>query len=63
MVKKLEVFNKSLKENLVKKYNTGLQDEYMHMDLKFEYDMEKIYFSNSKKRYYGIVRDTGKKYI
>ena len=35
----------------------------MHMDLKFEYDMEKIYFSNSKKRYYGIIRDTGKKYI
>ena len=35
----------------------------MHMDLKFEYDMEKIYFGNSKKRYYGIIRDTGKKYI
>jgi len=63
MVKKLDVFNESLKENLVKKYNTGLQDEYMLMDLKFEYDMEKIYFGNSKKRYYGIVRDTGKKYI
>ena len=35
----------------------------MMMDLKFEYDMEKIYFGNSKKRYYGIVRNTGKKYI
>jgi DNA polymerase elongation subunit (family B) len=63
MEKQLELYNESLKEDLVKKYNTGLQDEYMMMDLKFEYDMEKIYFGDSKKRYYGIVRDTGKKYI
>jgi DNA polymerase elongation subunit (family B) len=63
MENQLEVYNESLKEDLVKKYNTGLQDEYMMMDLKFEYDMEKIYFGDSKKRYYGIIRDTGKKYI
>ena len=48
---------------LSKKYNTGLSDEYQHMDLKFEYDFERIYFGESKKRYYGIIRDTGKKYI
>ena len=63
MENQLEIYNESLKEDLVKKYNTGLQDEYMMMDLKFEYDMEKIYFGDSKKRYYGIIRDTGKKYI
>lgn len=63
MESRLEVFNDALKEEYVKKYNPKLQDEYMLMDLKFEYDMEKIYFGNSKKRYYGIVRDTGYKYI
>ena len=63
MENQLEIFNEALKEEYVKKYNPKLQDEYMLMDLKFEYDMEKIYFGNSKKRYYGIVRDTGYKYI
>ncbi|MAG27018.1 hypothetical protein CMI47_15880 [Candidatus Pacearchaeota archaeon] len=63
MVNQLKIFNESLKEDLVKKYNKGLQEDYMLMDLKFEYDMEKIYFGDSKKRYYGIIRDTGEKYI
>ena len=56
-------FNHQLRNEFIAKYNTGLPDEYMLMDLKFEYDLEYIYFGNSKKRYYGIVRDTGKKYI
>ena len=56
-------FNKMLRKDLVEKYNPGIIDEYMHMDLKFEYDLEYIYFGDAKKRYYSIIRDTGKKYI
>ena len=63
MESQLEIFNEALKTEYVQKYNSNLQEDYMLMDLKFEYDMEKIYFGNSKKRYYGIVRDTGYKYI
>ena len=29
------------------------------MDLKFEYDLEYAYFSEVKKRYYTIIRNTG----
>ena len=36
---------------------------YQHMDLKFEYDLEYIYFSSAKKRYYGIIRENNKKVI
>jgi len=63
MKDKLIGFNKMLRKELVEKYNPGIMDEYMHMDLKFEYDLEYIYFGDSKKRYYSIIRDTGKKYI
>ena len=63
MKTKLVGFNKMLRTELVEKYNPGIMDEYMHMDLKFEYDLEYIYFGESKKRYYSIIRDTGKKYI
>jgi len=59
----LDEFNDRLESDFVKEYNNGLSDEYQHMDLKFEYDLEHIYFGESKKRYYGMVRDTGKKYI
>ena len=52
-----------LRKELVERYNPGIEDEYMLMDLKFEYDLEYIYFGDSKKRYYSIIRDTGKKYI
>jgi DNA polymerase elongation subunit (family B) len=33
------------------------------MELEYEKDLERIYFGDSKKRYYGIERNTGKKYI
>tara|TARA_R110000796_G_scaffold123761_4_gene238219 strand:- start:35036 stop:37516 length:2481 start_codon:yes stop_codon:yes gene_type:complete len=59
----LDEFNNRLENDFVKKYNNGLSDEYQHMDLKFEYDFENIYFGESKKRYYGIIRNTGVKYI
>ena len=59
----LEGFNKNLEDNFVKKYNPEVDLEYNHMDLKFEYDLEYAYFSEAKKRYYTIIRETGKKYI
>jgi DNA polymerase elongation subunit (family B) len=63
MKETLVEFNDMLRKELVEKYNPGVDDDYMLMDLKFEYDLEYIYFGDSKKRYYSIIRDTGKKYI
>jgi len=59
----LEGFNKNLENNFVKKYNPEVDLDYHHMDLKFEYDLEYAYFSEVKKRYYTIIRNTGEKYI
>ena len=63
MKETLVEFNDMLRKELVERYNPGIDDDYMQMDLKFEYDLEYIYFGDSKKRYYSIIRDTGKKYI
>ena len=63
MKEKLVKFNELLKTEFVQKYNPKVSNEFMLMDLKFEYDLEYIYFGESKKRYYSIIRETGKKYI
>ena len=63
MEQKLIGFNKDLENNFVKHYNPGIDMNYQHMDLKFEYDLEYIYFSSAKKRYYGIIRENNKKVI
>lgn len=56
-------FNKKLDSEFVPHYNKGPLDEYMMMELELEGVFRSIYFSDSKKRYYAINRDTGKKYI
>jgi len=58
-----EFNNEALPNVFITKYNSGPLDEYKTMEIEYEKDMERIYFSKSKKRYYGIVRDTGYKYI
>ena len=63
MEQKLVEFNEDLENNFVKLYNPGVNLEYQHMDLKFEYDLEYIYFGEVKKRYYGIIRENNKKVI
>ena len=52
-----------LKNDFVPQYTNALKDDYFLMDLKFEYDLSHCYFGESKKRYYSIVRESGKKYI
>ena len=61
--KMLFEFNTLLKTNFVTKYTNELKDDYFLMDLKFEYDLSHCYFGESKKRYYSIIRNSGKKYI
>ena len=56
-------YNDSLYNNFVKKHNTGPVKDYMFLDLKFEYYLDRIYFGDVKKRYYGIVKGSGKKVI
>ena len=56
-------FNQSLKDDFISRYNSGCIDEYKMMELEYEKDLERIYFGDSKKRYYGMERNTGKKYI
>ena len=56
-------FAKVLVEDFVSRYNNGCTPEYQMMELEYEKDLERIYFGDSKKRYYGIERNTGKKYI
>jgi DNA polymerase elongation subunit (family B) len=52
-----------LKSDFVTKYVSKVNDEYFLMDLEFEKDLEYAYFGDSKKRYYGIERTSGAKYI
>lgn len=59
----VDSFNASIANDFISQYNQGLDDEYNLMELEFEKDMERFYMGEAKKRYYGIVRDTGKKYI
>ena len=59
----LDKFNYRLKTEFVERFTTSMRDDYFLMDLKFEYDLEYAYFGSKKKRYYTIVRGSGKKYI
>jgi DNA polymerase elongation subunit (family B) len=52
-----------LNDVFIPQYNNGCVPEYQMMELEYEKDLERIYFGDSKKRYYGIERNTGKKYI
>ena len=63
METKLIGFNEDLERDFVRMYNPGIDPEYQHMDLKFEYDLEYVYFGAAKKRYYGIIRENNKKVI
>ena len=63
VVNMLDEFNLMLKNEFVPQYTDALKDDYFLMDLKFEYDLSHCYFGESKKRYYSIIRETGKKYI
>jgi len=63
VVNMLDEFNDLLKNDFVPQYTDALKDDYFLMDLKFEYDLSHCYFGESKKRYYSIIRETGKKYI
>ena len=56
-------FTKLLRHEFVGRYATGINDDYFFLDLKFEKDLEHVYFGNAKKRYYGIERKSGKRYI
>lgn len=54
----VEEFNsKALPAGHVARYNNGPIDEYQMMELEYEKDLERIYFGDSKKRYYGIIRN------
>jgi len=59
----VEIFNKTLKKVFIPRYNKYPLPEYEMMELEYEKDLEVIYFGDSKKRYYGIERESGKKYI
>ena len=60
---KLDKFTGMLKNDFFKQYSDTVNDEYFMMDLKFEMDLEYMYFGNVKKRYYAIERGSGKSYI
>jgi len=54
--------NGGLKNDLIKKYNNGLNDKYCQYNLEHEQTLAFVYFGDRKKRYYSI-RDDGSKYI
>ncbi len=60
---KLDDFTEMLKNDFFKQYSNTLNEEYFMMDLKFEMDLEYMYFGSAKKRYYAIERGSGKSYI
>lgn len=54
----VHTFNTDLLPNVfIRKYNCGPLPEYNMLEIEYEKDMERIYFSDSKKRYYGIIRN------
>jgi DNA polymerase elongation subunit (family B) len=59
----VEHFNDKLANEFIPMYNEGPDPDYSMLELEFEKDMERFYMSEAKKRYYGVVRNTGKKYI
>lgn len=70
-------FNDRLTTDFIPTYNNGPAGEYAMMDLEWEKSMERIYFGakmvgtkatgkklvGKKKRYYGLEKGSGKKYI
>ena len=61
--KKVDRFNERLTTTFIDKYNDKRDDAFVFNYLEMEKDLEYIYFGNVKKRYYSIVRGSGKKYI
>lgn len=59
----LNAYNSKLKSSFIPTYNHGSTPEYEMMNLEYEKDFETIYIGDSKKRYYGIERNSRKKYI
>lgn len=59
----VENYNEKLATDFIPKYNDGIVPEFSMLEIEFEKDMERFYMGSAKKRYYGIVRETGKKYI
>ena len=60
---KLDKFKGMLKDDFLMRYAKSVNDEYFLMDLKFEMDLDYMYFGNVKKRYYAIERSSQKSYI
>ena len=60
---KLETFRGMLKTDFLQRYTSSLNEDYFLMDLKFEMDLDYMYFGKVKKRYYAIERGSDKSYI
>lgn len=58
----IKQFNNKMRQQLVKKFNNGLNDDYFLMDMQYQNFLPYLYFGQAKKRYYGIMRN-GQKYI
>ena len=56
-------FDDKLKTDFALNFATNIDPNYFFMNLKFEKDLEHIYFGTSKKRYYSIQRGSNKRYI
>jgi len=64
MNKWVDRYNKKIMPNdFIPVYNPACPPEYDRLELEYEKDLERIYFGDKKKRYYGITRTTNKKYI
>lgn len=59
----VEEFNQSLANDFIPAFNQGPDPDYSMLELEFEKDMERFYMAKAKKRYYGVERNSGKKYI
>jgi DNA polymerase elongation subunit (family B) len=59
----LLTFDEKLKSDFALNFATNIDLDYFFMNLKFEKDLEHIYFGTSKKRYYSIQRGSNKRYI
>lgn len=56
-------FNQHLTGEFINQYHPTVSSDFIFNNLEVEKDLEFIYFSDVKKRYYSIVRGSGKKYI
>lgn len=52
-----------LTKTYIDRFHDSRDDEFVFSSLEVEKDLEYIYFGDVKKRYYSIVRGSGKKYI